>query len=456
MRPKLKRTLREAQRNPVAAEAIRHRALGVLPGGVNSPVRAWNGVGGIAVALASGQGAYVTDVTGRTYVDLVCSWGAGIVGHAHPVVVDAVAQAASRGLGFGATTEAEVELAESIRARYAPAERVRLVSTGTEATMTALRIARAATGRDVVVKFAGCYHGHSDSLLVAAGSGLATAGVPDSAGVTAATAAQTLVLPYGDVDALEAIFAAHGPHIAAVITEAAPANMGVIEPPLGFNAAIARLCNAHGAVFILDEVLTGFRAGPQGWWGIERDRAVAQGQAAWAPDLVTFGKVIGGGMPVAAIAGRADLMDQLAPVGRVYQAGTLSGNPVAVAAGLATLSVLDESAHAALGSLSDALAAGASAALEGAGLPHAVAQAGTLLSIFVGLSQAPATFAQAQAQDTHAYASLFHGLMDRGVWAPPSAFEAWFVSTAHTHEDIDAIVAAVAEVAPSLAAQVTP
>ncbi len=451
MRPDLQRKMRAALPSPEAAHLIRERAVAVLPGGVNSPVRAWNAVGGDFVALASGSGAYVTDVTGRRFVDLVGSWGASIVGHAHPAVVEAVAEAAAKGLGFGATTEAEVELAEEIRARYAPAQRVRLVSTGTEATMTALRIARAATGRDVVVKFAGCYHGHSDSLLVAAGSGLATAGVPDSAGVTAATAAQTLVLPYGDSGALEQAFAELGGRIAAVITEAAPANMGVVEPPAGFNARIAQLCAAHSSVFILDEVLTGFRAGPQGWWGIERDRAAAQGVEPWSPDLVTFGKVIGGGMPVAAVAGRADLMDHLAPQGRVYQAGTLSGNPVAVAAGLATLSLLDDAAYATLGKRADDLAAGASAALDRAGVPHVMARAGTLLSPFLGLTSAPRDFVQTQAQDTKAYARLFHGLLDRGAWAPPSAFEAWFVSTAHTESDVDWVVNSIADTARSMA-----
>lgn len=402
--------------------------------------------------LASGAGSRVTDVSGRTYVDLVGSWGAAIVGHAHPVVVDAVKSAASRGLGFGSTTEAEVQLAEEIRARYAPAQRVRLVSTGTEATMTALRIARAATGRDLVVKFAGCYHGHSDALLVAAGSGLATAGVPDSAGVPAGTAADTVVLPYGNVDALTLAFTEHGPRIAAVITEAAPANMGVIRPPAGFNAAIARLCAAHGSVFVLDEVLTGFRAGPEGWWGIERDDAAAQGVEPWIPDVVTFGKVIGGGLPVAAVAGRAELMDQLAPVGKVYQAGTLSGNPVAVAAGLATFSLLDAAAYATLGATAESLANRASAALAAAGVPHAVARAGTLLSVFLGLSEPPRTFQEAKAQDTGAYARLFHGLLSGGVWAPPSAFEAWFVSTAHSVADVDKVIAAV-ESAAVLAAR---
>ncbi len=425
------------------------RAAAVLPGGVNSPVRAWNGVGGSPVAVASGQGALLRDAAGREYIDLVCSWGAGIVGHAHPVVVEAVQRAAARGLSFGATTEAELDLAEEIRRRYPPAERVRLVSTGTEATMTALRLARAATGRDLIVKFAGCYHGHSDGLLVAAGSGLATAGTPSSAGVPKDVAALTVVLPYGDTTALRAAFAQHGPRIAAVITEAAPANMGVIAPPAGFNALIATLCREAGSVMICDEVLTGFRAGPAGWWGVERDAALATGEEPWVPDLVTFGKVIGGGLPVAAVAGRADLMDQLAPVGPVYQAGTLSGNPVAVAAGLATLLLLDDAAYAHLAGLADALAEGVAGAFDAAGRAIAVGKAGTLVSFFTGLHAPPVDVSQAGSQDTAAYASLFHALHAAGVWLPPSAFEAWFVSTAHTPEQVAAVVEAVTEWARS-------
>ncbi|WP_061965222.1 glutamate-1-semialdehyde 2,1-aminomutase [Demequina aurantiaca] len=426
------------------ADAFAARAADITPGGVNSPVRAWNGVGGHPVPIASATGAHVTDAAGQTYVDMVCSWGAAIVGHAHPQVVDAVQRAAAKGLSFGASTEAEIELAETIRARYAPAQRVRLVSTGTEATMTAVRLARGATGRDLVVKFAGCYHGHSDGLLVAAGSGLATSGVPDSGGVTAAIAAQTIVLPYGDDAALTDAFAEHGARIAAVITEAAPSNMGVVEPPLGFNELIASLCRNEGAVFILDEVLTGFRAGPAGYWGVERDAAVARGSEPWVPDLVTFGKVIGGGLPVAALAGRTDLMEQLAPIGSVYQAGTLSGNPVAVASGLATMSLLDDGFYGRLGSHSDALVANVSGALSGASMPHAVGRAGTLASFFLGLDTPPTTFGQAAEQDQDAYASLFHSMRNSGTYLPPSSFEAWFLSGAHTLADIDRVADAVA------------
>ena len=407
------------------------RAAAVLPGGVNSPVRAWNGVGGHPVPIASGAGPYLTDAAGQRYIDLVGSWGAGIAGHAHPHVVKAVRKAAAKGLSFGATTDGEVRLAEEIRSRYAPAERVRLVSTGTEATMTALRLARAATGRDLVVKFAGCYHGHADPFLVAAGSGLATAGVPDSAGVTPATARDTLVLPYGDDHALTAAFAEHGERIAAVIAEAAPANMGVVRPPLGFNALIASLTRNEGAVFILDEVLTGFRAGPSGYWGIERDEAIERGDEPWMPDLVTFGKVIGGGLPVAAIGGRADLMEQLAPLGPVYQAGTLSGNPVAVAAGIATLDVMDAGAYARVEAAANEVREGVTTAFEASGILHAVGHAGSLFSFFLGLESAPVTFADAAQQDTDGYARLFHHMRSHGVFLPPSAYEAWFVSLAH-------------------------
>ncbi|NKY08299.1 glutamate-1-semialdehyde 2,1-aminomutase, partial [Cellulomonas hominis] len=310
------------------SEELFDRARGVIPGGVSSPVRAYGSVGGTPRFLASARGAYVTDVDGREYVDLVGSWGPAILGHAHPEVVEAVREAAGRGLSFGAPTLAEVELAGAVRARVPVIDRLRLVSTGTEATMTAIRLARGVTGRDKVVKFAGCYHGHSDGLLAAAGSGVATFALPGSAGVPATIAAETIVLPYNDLTAVEAAFAEHGADIAAVITEAAPANMGVVPPAPGFNAGLARIAHAHGALLIQDEVLTGFRVGPAGWWGLEAARE------GWSPDLLTFGKVVGGGMPVAALGGSAAVMDALAPTGPVYQAGTLSGNPVATAAGL--------------------------------------------------------------------------------------------------------------------------
>ena len=313
------------------------RARSVIPGGVNSPVRAYGSVGGAPRFMASARGAYITDAAGREYVDLVASWGPALLGHAAPEVVEAVRDAAARGLSFGAPTEAEVELAELIAARVRvgesrPVERVRLVSTGTEATMTAIRLARGATGRDLLVKFAGHYHGHSDGLLASAGSGLATLGLPGSAGVPAPIAAQTLVIPYNDLDAVREVFAVHGERVAAVIVEAAAANMGVVAPLPGFNAELAAIAHTHGALLILDEVLTGFRVHPAGYWGLQQDAG-----EGYAPDIFTFGKVVGGGMPLAALGGRADVMQLLAPTGPVYQAGTLSGNPLSVAAGLATL-----------------------------------------------------------------------------------------------------------------------
>ena len=338
------------------------QAKSVIPGGVDSPVRAFGGVGGTPRFIASASGARVTDVEGRSYVDLVGSWGPALLGHAHPEVVAAVQEAASRGLSFGAPTETETLLAAAVRERVPFAQRVRFVSTGTEATMTAIRLARGATGRDLIVKFAGNYHGHSDVLLAAAGSGVATGGLPGSAGVPEAITAQTIVLPYNDVDALRACFEQAGESIAAVIFEGAPANMGTVPPHPGWNREIRRLCTAHGALMILDEVLTGFRVDPAGWWGLEAvagwvDGAPAGGYGAgfvdassveradWVPDLVTFGKVVGGGMPLAAVAGRADVMDLLAPLGPVYQAGTLSGNPLATAAGLRTLELADQSVY---------------------------------------------------------------------------------------------------------------
>ncbi|MEY2847854.1 MAG: hypothetical protein RI885_519, partial [Actinomycetota bacterium] len=308
------------------------RARLSIPGGVNSPVRAFGSVGGTPRFMVSASGPFITDAEGRRFVDLVCSWGPAILGHGHPQVVEAVQAAASRGLSFGASTPGEVDLAELVRdrvsvtadsERIAPIEKLRLVSTGTEATMTAIRLARGFTGRELLVKFAGHYHGHSDALLAEAGSGVATLALPGSAGVTAATAAQTIVLPYNDLAAVEEIFTERGGQIAAIIVEASPANMGVVPPDPGFNGALAALTKRHGALLIVDEVLTGFRVGAAGWWGLEAAGDVAGGEG-WVPDLVTFGKVIGGGMPLAALGGRADVMDHLAPLGPVYQAGTLS------------------------------------------------------------------------------------------------------------------------------------
>jgi len=423
-----------------ASSAAFERAQALIPGGVSSPVRAYGNVGGTPRFLASARGAYVTDVDGNEYVDLVGSWGPALLGHAHPEVVEAVREAAGRGLSFGAPTVTETDLADQIHFRVPPAEKVRFVSTGTEATMTALRLARAFTGRDLIVKFAGCYHGHVDALLAAAGSGVATLGLPDSAGVSAAVAAETIVVPYNDLPALEAAFAQHGPRIAAVITEAAPANMGVVPPLPGYNAGLRALTLAHGALLIQDEVLTGFRVGYSGWWGLE---GLKEG---WAADLHTFGKVIGGGLPVAAIGGRRDVMGLLAPVGPVYQAGTLSGNPVATAAGLATLRLADQDVYARI----DAAAAQLRGELTGAfaheGLPHAVQWAGNLFSTFFGADAAEhgvRNYAAVQASESWRYAPFFHSLLASGVYAPPSPFEAWFVSAAHDDAAIDRIASAL-------------
>ncbi len=425
------------------SRALAERAARVIPGGVNSPVRAFGSVGGSPRFLVSGSGPRVTDADGNEYVDLVASWGPALLGHAHPAVVDAVRSAAARGLGFGATCPEEVELAEQIIARVPIIDRVRLVSTGTEATMTAIRLARGATGRPLIVKFAGHYHGHSDGLLAAAGSGLATLALPGSAGVTAETAAQTLVLPYNDLAALEAAFAAHGDRVAAIITEAAAANMGVLPPEPGFARALIELAHRHGALVIFDEVLTGFRAGPAGYWGVLRDELLGGGEPA-QPDLIAFGKVIGGGLPLAALGGRAELMELLAPLGPVYQAGTLSGNPLAVAAGLTTLRHADAGAYSRLAAASDELAASTSAALTAAGAPHRVQRAGTLLSVLFGEFDAPPRhYGDMQRQNAAAYRAFFHAMLDRGISLPPSAFEAWFVTAAHDDAALERIRAAL-------------
>ena len=436
-------------------EELFTRAKLSIPGGVNSPVRAYGSVGGTPRFLVRASGATVTDADGRDYIDLVGSWGPAILGHAHPDVVSAVQDAAARGLSFGASTPAETDLAELVKDRVqavgvSPIEKLRLVSTGTEATMTAIRLARGFTGRDLLVKFAGHYHGHSDGLLAEAGSGLATLAMPGSAGVTAATAAQTLVLPYNDLDALRAVFAERGGQIAAVITEAAAANMGVLAPDAGFNAALVELAHEHGALVILDEVLTGFRVSPSGYWGL----SLADGPV-YQPDLFTFGKVIGGGMPLAALGGRAEVMDYLAPLGPVYQAGTLSGNPVAVAAGIATLERATPAVYARLDEASALLSSAVSAALSREGVAHVVQTAGNLFS-FVFAEQRPRNYAEAQAQESWRYAPFFHAMLDGGVSLPPSVFEAWFVSAAHDEHVLGRIVDALPAAARAAASAVKP
>ena len=419
-----------------ASRAAMERARRVLPGGVDSPVRAYGAVGGDPVVLAKGDGARVWDVDGLEYIDYLCSYGPLILGHAHPRVVSAITEAAQLGTSFGAPTEAEAELGERVVDAVPSIEMVRFVSSGTEATMSVLRLARAATGRDLILKFEGCYHGHADGLLVSAGSGAATLALPDSPGVPAAYAAQTLLAKYNDLESVRAQFAAHRGQIAAIIVEPAAGNMGVVPPAEGFLEGLRALCDEDGALLVFDEVITGFRASYGG----------AQQVFGVTPDLTALGKIIGGGLPVGAYGGRHELMERIAPSGPVYQAGTLSGNPLAMAAGRATLDVLHEdlAQYDRLDALATRLAEGLARAAEEAEVPLAISRSASTVTPFF-LDAAPCNWDEAKLADTKTFARFHGAMLDRGVHLAPSQFEAWFVSTAHDEALIDRTIEAAAE-----------
>jgi glutamate-1-semialdehyde 2,1-aminomutase len=416
------------------------RALELMPGGVNSPARAFGAVGGEPIVIARGEGAYLFDVDGNRYIDYVGSWGPMILGHAHPAVTAALARAIQHGTSFGAPTEAENELGELIIQAIPSIEKVRLVSSGTEATMSAIRLARGYTGREVIIKFAGNYHGHVDSLLVAAGSSAATLGVPNSPGVTAGTTKDTLVLQYNSAAALEQAFEAHGDRIAGVILEPIVGNMGCVPASPDFLQAARRLTQEHGALLIYDEVMTGFRVAYGG----------AQSLQSMTPDLTTLGKIVGGGLPVGAYGGRAEIMNHVLPAGKVFQAGTLSGNPLATAAGIATLKVLrDENPYPKLEALSDCLARGLCAAATKAGVQHTLARVGSMMTLFFS-AEPVRDWTSASRSDTQQFARYFWSLLDRGVYMPCSQFEALFVSAAHSEADIDATIAKAGDALASL------
>jgi glutamate-1-semialdehyde 2,1-aminomutase len=407
----------------------------LFPGGVNSPVRAWRNVDGTPLFITRARGATITDADGRTYRDYVGSWGAAIAGHAHPRVVQAVQQQASAGLGYGAPTPVELDLGRTIRAALPSIERLRMVTSGTEATMSAVRVARAFTKRPTILKFAGCYHGHSDGLLVRAGSGPMTFALPDSAGVPESVTMHTVVAGYNAIDEVRTFVAARGAELAAVIVEPIAANMGVVPPAPGFLAALRDATSACGALLIFDEVITGFRLGRDG----------AQGLFGITPDLTCLGKIIGGGLPVGAFGGRADVMEQLAPLGPVYQAGTLAGNPVTMAAGRETLTLLDDAAYARLEALGARLAAGLERVLAERGVAGCVQRAGSMLTLFFGLRQAR-SLAEVERLDRARFRSFFYGMLERGFYLSPSPFEALFLSLGHSETDVDETIAAADEV----------
>ncbi|HEV2127620.1 MAG TPA: glutamate-1-semialdehyde 2,1-aminomutase [Thermomicrobiales bacterium] len=414
----------------------------VMPGGVNSPVRAFRAVGGTPIFVESGSGSRFTDIDGNTYIDYVLSWGPLILGHAHPKVVEATSNALRKGTSFGAPTVAETRLAELIVERVPSVDMVRLVSSGTEATMSALRLARAATGRDKIVKFAGCYHGHGDMLLVQAGSGVATLGLPDSPGVPKGATQDTLVATYNDLDSVRALFHQYGDELATVIVEPVAGNMGMVEPVEGFLEGLREITAKHGALLLFDEVMTGFRVAPGGAverFGIE-------------PDIVTFGKVVGGGFPLAAYAGKREIMEHVAPAGSMYQAGTLSGNPVATAAGIATLEVLaEEGVWATAADRAEQLVHGLRSAGVEVGVPVQAPAIGTMAGVF--FKDAPVrNYAESAVDDGGRYAKFFQGLLTRGVYFAPSRFEALFLSSAHSERDIDLAVEAAAEIMKDMAA----
>jgi len=414
-------------------------AQALMPGGVNSPVRSFRSVGGVPVYIRSAQDCYLTDVEGRRYIDYIGAWGPAIVGHAHPEVVAALQAVVANGTAFGTCCAQEVALAERIVHRFDSIEKVRMTNSGTEAVMSAVRLARAATGRERIVKFAGCYHGHMNGMLARAGSGVATLGLPDSPGVVAADVAQTLTVDFGDLAAVERVFDEHQGQIAAVIVEPVAANMGVVPPPPGFLTGLREVTRRDGALLVFDEVMTGCRLGPAG----------AQGTFGVAPDLTTLGKVIGGGIPIGAYGGRAALMNQVAPAGPVYQAGTFSGNPLAMTGGVATLDLLDEATYQALENRGHRLANGLTQALKAAEITGCVQRVGSMLTIFFGVDRV-ASYADAQAADMAMFGRFFHGMLSSGIHLPPSGYEAWFVSLAHNDAVIDETIASATDVLKQL------